>query len=128
MKHFDLVSAITLFCGAVLAAPHDYQLQIGSAELDPSIWEGPATTWQAVEPSRSADSRSVLYESANVDGDQPFVFVGRIIPSGPTRISLYEVYRGSPEGTAYRDYFERFPADTDRAAIAGSRKAGDSDV
>lgn len=128
MKHFALLNAITLSCGVALAAPHDYQLQIGSSELDPSIWEGAEPTWQAVERSRRMDSRSALYRSANVDGDQPFHFVGRIVPSGPTRVPLYEVYRDSPEGTAYRDYFERFPADTDWKAIAESRKHGDGDV
>ena len=128
MKHFALMNAIALSCGVAVAAPHDYQLQIGSSELDPGIWDGPETTWQSVERSRRVDSRTALYRSADVDGDQPFHFVGRIVPSGPTRISLYEVHRGSPEGTAYRDYFDRFPADTDWEAIAESRKAGDGDV
>jgi hypothetical protein len=56
--------------------------------------------------------------AANVDGIAPNRFAGTVVPSGLTRISLYEIQRGSPEGIAYRDYHERYPADTDWDRLA----------
>lgn len=41
-----------------------------------------------------------------------------IVKSGPIRISLYEVPRGSSEASANRGYYDRFPADTDGASAA----------
>ena len=41
-----------------------------------------------------------------------------IVKSGPIRISLYEVQRDSSEASANRGYYDRFPADTDWAAVA----------
>ncbi len=128
MKYTLFASAIALSCSFAIAEPHGYQLQVGSSELDPSIWEGPELAFEPVKARSRKDSRSDWFETANVDGDRSFHFVGTIVPSGPTRISLYEAYRGSPEGTAYRDYYERFPADTDWSAIADAHKPRDGDV
>jgi hypothetical protein len=60
-------------------------------------------------------SLEALYLAANVDGIAPNDFHGMIIETGPTEISLYEVYRDSPEGVAYTSYHERFPVGTDWA-------------
>jgi hypothetical protein len=54
-----------------------------------------------------------LMLQANVDHIAGNAFEGDIVRSGPTRISLYEVFRDSPEGTAYRSYHERYAADHD---------------
>lgn len=128
MKYTVIASAIALSCSFAFAEPHGYQLQVGSSELDPGIWEGSQPAWQTVTSRSLKDSRTDWYETANIDGSQPFHFVGSIVPSGASRISLYEVYRGSPEGTAYRDYFERFPLGGEGPAIAGSQKAHDGGV
>lgn len=60
-------------------------------------------------------SRDVAYLAANVDGIAPNDFHGVIIETGPTAISLYEIYRDSPEGVAYSIYHKRFPVGTDWA-------------
>lgn len=128
MKYTVIASAIALSCSFAFAEPHGYQLQVGSSELDPSIWEGPEPTRQTVTSRSLKDSRTDWYQTANIDGNQPFHFVGSIVPSGATRISLYEAYRGSPEGTAYRDYYERFPLASEGPAIADSHKVRDGGV
>ena len=123
MKHLTIATAIALSSSLAVAAPHGFQAQIGSSELDPSIWEGPELPVRSFEPSSTKPSLVALYESVDVDGSLPFHHVGTIEPSGPSRISLYEVYRGTSEGTAYQDYYARFPAETDWHAVAENWKA-----
>jgi hypothetical protein len=65
-------------------------------------------------------------QEANVDGIAANDFRGRIVESGPSRISLYEIQRDSPEGIAYSDYHERFPVDTDWEAVAREFHQGQS--
>lgn len=72
-----------------------------------------------VSANPDAPSLTALILAANLDGIAPNPFAGTIVPSGPSRISLYEIQRGSPEGSAYRDYHERYAAGTDRERIAG---------
>ena len=128
MKNIAIATAIVLSSSVAFAAPHDYQLQVGSSELDPSISEGPEIVVKNFEPSQFKDSLAAVYELADLDGRQPFPFVGTIVPSGPTRISLYEAYRDTSEGTAYRDYYDRFPTDTDRSAVAENWKADPNNI
>ncbi|MGB5201448.1 MAG: hypothetical protein WBN68_18975 [Sedimenticolaceae bacterium] len=128
MKNIAIATAIALSSGVAFAAPHNYQLQVGSSELDPSIWEGPELVVKDFEPSKFKDSLAAVYELSDLDEGQPFPFVGTIVPSGPTRISLYEAYRDTPEGTAYRDYYERFPADTNWSAVAESSNADPNNI
>lgn len=128
MKLHILAALVAVSSQAALGEPFDFQKNIGSSELDPSIWDGPGTVVKRSGSVGFADSRAAIYAAANVDGDQPFHFEGTIEPSGPTRISLYEVYRDSPEGTAYRDYHERYPHDTDWSAVAQEFKTRGGDV
>lgn len=128
MNNIALATAIILSSSVALAEPHDYQLQIGSSELDSSIWDGPG---HAPQPQAGPDftpSLIALYEEADVDGIAPFAFVGTIEKSGPSRISLYEVQRGSPEATGYQDYYDRFPADTNWAEVAENSKSEPDNV
>ena len=75
-------------------------------------------TFAPVEKSDMVPSLSVWMETANVDSIADNDFRGTIIKSGPSRISLYEIQRDSPEGIAYSDYHERYSADTDWDAVA----------
>lgn len=128
MKNIAIATAIILSSSVALAEPHGYQLQVGSSELDPSIWDGPGhapqpRTGQHFEPSLTA-----FYEEVDVEGSAAFAYVGSVEKSGPSRISLYEAQRGSPEATAYQDYYDRFPADTDWAAVADNWKSDPNNV
>lgn len=128
MNKIAIATAIALSSSVALAEPHDYQLQVGSSELDPSIWDGPGHVSQ---PQRGRDfkpSLTAFYETVDVEGSAEFAYVGNVQKSGPSRISLYEAQRGSPEATAYHDYYERFPADTDWAAVAKNWKDDPNNV
>lgn len=128
MKRIIASTALILAGSIAHAAPLGYQAQIGTSELDPSIWEGPGDVVKA-KPSRDFEpSLVVIYKHANVDGNAAFQRKDAVEVSGPSRISLYEVYRDSPEGTAYRAYHERFPVGTDWSKVAREWKAGMGDV
>ena len=118
MQRIIISAVLALSTGLAVAAPHDFELQIGTSELDPSIWEGPELQVRNFEPSHFVPSVLALYQGANIDGAGLNDFDGSNVPSGPTRISLYEVYRGSPEGTAYLDYHAQFPGEANWEAIA----------
>lgn len=128
MKNIAIVTAIALSSSIAIAEPHAYQQQVGSSELDPSISEGPGSITKREGSSDFTPSLIVFYENVDVDGSAEFAFVGNIEESGPSRISLYEMQRGSPEGTANRDYYERFPAGTDWSAVAENRKVDPGNV
>jgi hypothetical protein len=128
MKRIITATLISLAAGFAAAAPHGFQSQIGASELDPSIWEGPTLAARPFASSSFTPSVTSLYRNANVDGIAPSAYQGSIVPSGPTRISLYEVYRGTAEGTGHADYYERFPADLDWAAIARERRERQGNV
>ncbi|MDJ0740071.1 MAG: hypothetical protein QNJ91_10155 [Gammaproteobacteria bacterium] len=128
MKTQIIAAIVAIGSQAALAEPFAFQKAVGSSELDPSIWEGPGEVVQRGEPREFVDALEAVYKATNLDGRQPFEFVGTITPSGPTRISLYEAYRDTPEGTAYQDYYAQFPADTDWAAVAQEFKARGGDV
>lgn len=110
-----------LVTGGAYASPHGFQQQIGASELDPSIWEGGRLTVNAPSDHDFTPSVHSLYVSANVDGIAPLDFQGRVEPSGATRISLYEVYRGTSEGTGHASYYDRFPVGGSESAVAEAR-------
>ena len=89
MKHLTIVGLIVLSAGTASAAPFTFQQQIGSSELDPSIWEGPATT-QAFTASNLTPSLFTLYEDMNIDGSADFAYVGQIMPTVDPGISSYD--------------------------------------
>lgn len=118
MQRIVISAFLALSAGLAAAAPQDFELQIGTSELDPSIWEGPEFQVRNFQPSHFVPSVIALYEEAKIDGAGLNEFEGSITPSGPTRISLYEVYRGSPEGIAYADYHQQYRIDANWEAIA----------
>jgi len=112
MKHFIIAGAIALSSNIAVADAFEWQKRIGGPELD--LYESThGMTFAEVEKTDLVPSLSVWIETANVDGIADNDYRGQIIESGPSRISLYEIQRGSPEGIAYSDYHERYPADTD---------------
>lgn len=116
MKYFVIAGLLAASVTAASAAPFDYQRQVGSSEY---VFDAD-TAGMHFEPGARSDSVPSLTRwmlAADVDGIAPHDFHGTITPSGPTRISLYEFQRGSPEATAYRGYYQRFPADTDWARL-----------
>jgi hypothetical protein len=117
-KATTLALLFGLAAGGAYAAPHGFQQQIGASELDPSIWEGGKITVNAPTERDFTPSVYSLYLSANVDGIAPLDFNGNIEPGGPTRISLYEVYRGTSEGTGYASYYDQFPLGGGESAVA----------
>lgn len=99
------------------AQPFEFQARIGSTEYDYTA-DTAHLSFAPVEKSNRVSSLERWMVGANVDGIAPNPFVGEIVKSGPSRISLYEFMRGSPEATANRDYYERYPIGTDWDAIA----------
>ena len=128
MNRYIIAGVVLMSSQISLAEPFAFQKAVGSSELDPSIWDGPGEVVKHGAPSSFEDSRTALYRMADVDGVEPFAFEGEIEPSGPVRISLYEVYRDTPEGTGYSDYYDRYPVDTDWKALAQESKSRDGDV
>ncbi len=117
MKHLAIAGIFAIASSAAIAEPFDYQKQWGGPELNP--YHGTENLSFAPVVERAGRSSLTAWMlGANVDGVALNEFEGRIVKSGPTRISLYEFVRDSPEGIAYRDYHERFPADTDWDAVA----------
>ena len=118
MQRLMIASAIALAANLVQAEPFAFEKQLGNPELDPTLG-APKIDFPPVTPSRFTPSIDVLaHGNPDLDMDAGIRFTGTIVPSGPTRISLYEVYRRNPDGVAYRDYYEAYPADTDWEAIA----------
>ena len=117
MKHIIIAGVFALSSTAALADAFEWQKRIGGPELD--LYESThGMSFAPVEKSGLVPSLTVWMETANVDSIADNDFRGTIIESGPSRISLYEIQRGSPEGIAYSDYHERYPADTDWEAVA----------
>ena len=118
MKRSIIAALLTVAAGSAAANnPFDFQLQFGSEEYVHGA-DAVHMTFAPVERSDFVPGVFALTLNANVDGIAMNDFEGTILKSGPSRISLYEVYRGSPEGTAYRDYHESYPADTDWDHVA----------
>jgi hypothetical protein len=107
---------------AAANAPFDFQLQFGSEEYVHGT-DAAAMTFAPVTGTDTLSSRDSLYLAANVDGIAPDDFTGVIEPYGPSRISLWEVQRDSPEGIAYRQYHEQYPVGTDWDRVAREWRA-----
>ena len=90
MKHVAIAALIVLSTGAASAAPFSYQQQIGSSELDSSIWEGPAVAAQSLAASNFTPSEFALYESVDIDGSAEFAYTGHMTPSAAPAPSSYE--------------------------------------
>ena len=108
-------------------SPFDFQKQFGSEEYVHG-YDAADLVFAPVIASDFTPSLDETMLSANVDSIAPNEFVGEIVESGPTRISLYEVHRDSPEGIAYSGYHERFPADTNWNALRSDRMASSADA
>ena len=117
MKRTIAAILVATAAGAAAAQPFDFQRQFASEEYVPGF-DARHISFAPVARSNLEPSEFALIRSANVDGIALNDFSGEIVKYGPSRISLYEVMRDSPEGVAYRDYHERFPADTDWAKVA----------
>ena len=117
MKHLIIASVLALSTGAAVAQPFEFQIRTGGPEHN-FYEDTEGMHFAPVVPSGGITAYQAWIEGANVDGIGLNDFRGRIIESGPSRISLYEVYRDSPEGVAYRDYHDRYPVDTDWDAVS----------
>ena len=122
MKTVIIAGIVALASTAATAGSSDFLSHIGGPEYNfADGTEG--MTFAQVEKSHSVASLSRLMVESNVDGIALNDFRGTIDTYGPSRISLYEVVRESPEGISYRDYHERFAADTDWAQVARDYRA-----
>jgi len=125
----DLIASIVMMSSQLaVAEPFAFQKAVGSSELDPSIWDGPGEVVKRGAPGNFEDSLAAVYKVTNLDGRNAFHHEGGIKPSGPVRISLYEVYRDTDEGTPYQDYYAQFPSAADWSNVAQENKTRDSDV
>ncbi|MCB1788661.1 MAG: hypothetical protein KDJ27_19855 [Gammaproteobacteria bacterium] len=111
-----------LAAGSAVAQPFDFQRQFGSSEYVPGA-DAEGMVFAEVVPSSAVPTLTATMLAANVDGIAPNRFIGQIEESGPVRISLYEIQRGSPEATAYSDYYARYPADTDWERLSAEFRA-----
>lgn len=127
MKRLMIAAMLAATAGTASANnPFDFQKQFGSEEYVHG-YDAKHIDFAPVARTGSVSSLSALYLSANVDGVALNDHVGTIIESGPSRISLWEVYRDSPEGTAYQGYFAQYPADTDWDRVAREFQDGQMD-
>lgn len=133
MKTALIAGLVAIASSTALAQPFDFQRQIGSEEY--VLGDDAAhITFAPVARSNTVSSLSAVIFGANVDGIADNEFRGTIIESGPSRISLYEVMRDSPEGIAYAGYHARYAAGTDwdrvarewRTAQTGGEMAADA--
>lgn len=121
MKHLFISGLFAISTGAAVAQPFDFQRQFGSTEYVAGA-DTEHLVFAPVDDSGMTPSLIALMQGSNVDGITPNRFEGPIIETGPTRISLYEVQRGSPEATANRGYYDRYPVGTDWAAVARAHR------
>lgn len=122
MKHL-IIAGLMATSTIVLAQPFEFETRIGSTEYDPFA-DTAHLVFDVVDGGTQVSSLERWMIDANVDGVAPNDFQGEIVKSGPSRISLYEIFRDSPEGTAYRDYHERYPVSTDWDSIARDYRDG----
>ncbi len=122
MKTVIIAGIFALASTAATAGSSDFLSHIGGPEYDFNYGtEG--MTFAPVEKSDRVASLNRLVIESNVDGIALNDFRGTIDTWGPSRISLYEVVRDSPEGLSYSDYHQRFAADTDWDQVAREYRA-----
>ena len=103
MKHLIIAGVFAIATGSASADAFEWQKRIGGPELNP--YESTAgMTFAPVAKSDLVSSLTVWMQTANVDGIADNDFRGTIVDS--------------PEGIAYSDYPERYPAETDWDAVA----------
>ena len=124
MKKLLVATVLAGAAGTATAAPFDFQRQVGSSEYVPG-YDTAGLHFPQIGGSVATASLNRWMLSANVDGVAGNEFRGSIDRSGPTRISLYEFMRESPEATANSGYYARFPADTDWSRVAEAYREGD---
>ncbi|MCB1773938.1 MAG: hypothetical protein KDI88_10000 [Gammaproteobacteria bacterium] len=117
MKRTLIAAILAATAGTVGAQSFQFQQQFGSEEYVAGH-DAAGMTFAPVETSNRIASLTRWMLDANVDGIAPNAHDGIIIETGPTRISLYEFVRDSPEGIAYADYHDRYPAGTDWDRVA----------
>lgn len=117
MKRLFIASLLTLAAGTAAAnQPFEFQRQIGAEEYVHG-YDARHLAFPAVTGTTLPASLETAVLAADVDGVAAFGRATDIQPSGPGRISLWEIQRGSSEGIAYRQYHERYPVDTDWDAV-----------
>lgn len=117
MKQLCIAGILAIATTTVVAQPFEFQKRIGGPEYN-FYEDTEGMTFAPVVPNGKRSSLMTWMYEANVDGIALNRFEGTNVMTGPTRISLYEFMRDTPEGAANRDYYERFPADTDWDAVA----------
>ena len=90
MKHIAIAGLIVLSTGAASGAPFGFQQQVGSSELDLSIWEGAAVATAPFTAGNLAPSEFVLFPGVDIEGSADVAYVGQMMPSVDSGISSYE--------------------------------------
>ena len=122
MKALIIAGVFAATSSIAAAGSSDFLSHIGGPEYDHNY----GTHGMAFAPVQKTDSVASLNRlivESNVDGIALNDFRGTIDTWGPSRISLYEVVRNSPEGLSYFDYHQRFAADTDWDQVASEYRA-----
>ena len=127
MKTVIIAGIFAAASTAATAGSSDFLSHIGGPEYDFNYGTH-SMTFAPVEKTDRVASLNRLMVESNVDGIALNDFRGEIDTSGPSRISLYEVVRDSPEGIAYFDYHQRFAADTDWDQVASEYRASKLDT
>ena len=107
MKTLIIAGIFAVASTAATAGSSDFLSHIGGPEYDHNYGTH-GMAFAQVEKTDSVASLNRLMVESNVDGIAQNDFRGTIDAWGPSRISLYEAVRNSPEGVSYRDYHERF--------------------
>ena len=123
MKKLIVATLLAGATGIAAAAPFDFQRQIGSTEYVAGYDTAGASFAKGGRTAQTASLNRWML-TANVDGIAGNAFSGSIEKSGPTRISLYEFMRDSPEATANSAYYAQFPADADWSRVAREYREG----
>ena len=126
MKTVILAGIFAVASTAATAGSSDFLSHIGGPEYDFNYGTH-GMAFAPVQKTGSVASLNRLMVESDVDGIALNDFRGTIDTWGPSRISLYEVVRNSPEGLSYFDYHQRFAADTDWDQVAREYRANKND-
>ena len=127
MKKTLIAALLVTSTSAFANNPFEFQHRLGSEEYVHG-YDAAGLEFAPIVGSDFTPSLNRLMVEANVDGIAGNAFEGEIVKSGPSRISLYEVHRDSPEGIAYSDYHERYAADHDWSQSGNQALATDEIV
>ena len=112
MKALIIAGVFAISSTTAIAGSSNFLSHIGGPEYN-FAYGSESMTFVPAEKSDAVPSVTRLIIESNVDGIAKNDFQGEITPAGPSRISLYEVVRGSPEGLSYSGYHQRFAAESD---------------